>query len=301
MKSNRWIILVAAVVLLFLTVLALQKAGLFSYAFGGGSSRTDEAIALSAVVLIGLALVVVLMAALVIVYWVLDVANKDQALALPEGSVRALIAFSLVLIFVCLGAFLYNNVNSPEASVTGKLNKISEAQVTELEKQFIVASEPARDDKGAQLTEAGGKLYNVTYFSKRSKEGDDFAKQIFTTLATVFVSVISFYFGSSSAVSAVKAARDAVTGQKTTPPSITKLEPDTLPVNSPSTPLKILGDGLESVTSVKFGSVAVKPTNAADKLVNVMIPSSVLAQHGIVKVSVVGNNGESSSLDFTVN
>jgi hypothetical protein len=298
MKSKRWIVLVVAVALLFIAVVALHYAGLFSYLFN--SSRADEAIALSAVVLVGLALVVVLMAALVIVYWVLEVANKDQALALPEGSVRALIAFSLVLIFVCLGAFLYNNVNS-EASVTGKLNKISEAQLSELQKQFTVAAEPARDNNGAQLTDAGGKLYNVTYFGRHSKEGDDFAKQIFTTLATVFVSVISFYFGSSSAVSAAKAARDAGTaGQKATPPSIAKLAPDNLPAGSPPTPLKITGDGLGSVTKVKFGSVEVKPDNAADKLVNVIVPAAVLAQAGTVKVSVVGDNGESSPLDFTV-
>src|SRR4029077_1940884 len=61
-------------------------------------------------------------------------------------------------------------------------------------------------------------LYSATYYTKRSKDADDFAKQIFTTLATVFVSVISFYFGSSATSSGVgagaKAMRDGSDGGK---------------------------------------------------------------------------------------
>ena len=40
----------------------------------------------------------------------------------------------------------------------------------------------------------------------------DFAKQIFTTLATVFVSVVSFYFGSSVTTSAAAAGARAAQG-----------------------------------------------------------------------------------------
>jgi uncharacterized membrane protein len=66
--------------------------------------NTQEAMALSAVVLTGLFLIVVLMAALVIVYQVLGLSDSQQALALPEGSVRAFLALSLVLVFVCLAS-----------------------------------------------------------------------------------------------------------------------------------------------------------------------------------------------------
>src|SRR4051812_4405854 len=69
--------------------------------------NTEEAMALSAVVLTGLFLIVLLMAALVIVYQVLGLSDSAQALALPEGSVRALLALSLVLVFVCMAGFLY--------------------------------------------------------------------------------------------------------------------------------------------------------------------------------------------------
>jgi len=213
MKSNSY--------LLIGSVVFLIVAGFCVYYFYPTSKGNSEAaLALGAVVLVGLALVVVLMAALVIVYQVLGLANQNQALALPEGSVRALIAFSLVLVFVCLAAFLYNSVNSLELSPAGKFEKITGAELNDLLKtQFVVVYEPRKDEPLYEpQTDASGKpvmkddkpvddktkpLYMGTYYLKRNKDADDFAKQIFTTLATIFVSVISFYFGSSATASGV--------------------------------------------------------------------------------------------------
>jgi hypothetical protein len=204
--------------LLTIGVVLLVVAGVVLYKFHfpelWSKGRLGEALSLSAVVLVGLALVVMLMSVLVIVYSVIGVADATQALALPEGSVRALIAFSLVLIFVCLGAFLYNSVNESALSPGGKANGVTEAQLADLKTQFVVAYEPARNPNGSVQTETDGKnqLYNATYFIKPNKDAEDFAKQIFTTLATVFVSVISFYFGSSTTTAAVGAGAKAASG-----------------------------------------------------------------------------------------
>jgi hypothetical protein len=59
--------------------------------------NTQEAMALSAVVLTGLFLIVLLMAALVTVYQGLGLSDSRQALALPEGSVRALLGAGVCL------------------------------------------------------------------------------------------------------------------------------------------------------------------------------------------------------------
>jgi len=205
--------------------------------------NTQEAMALSAVVLTGLFLIVVLMAALVIVYQVLGLSDSQQALALPEGSVRALLALSLVLVFVCLAGFLYNEVNNV-ITLSGSVKHINDARLTELKADFVVVYEPERNEKnepvyeqkrdpnGVPLVDADKNpvydttkpLYAATYYTKRSKDADDFAKQIFTTLATIFVSVISFYFGSSATSSGVgagaKAAKDGGdAGKKSDPQS----------------------------------------------------------------------------------
>ena len=210
MKLNRSLLSISAV-LLVITGVALYKLH-FQELFS--NPRLSEALSLSAIVLVGLALVVILMSVLVIIYSVIGVSDATQALALPEGSVRALIAFSLVLIFVCLGAFLYNSVNDNALSPGGKVDGITEAQLGDLKTQFVVAYEPARSANGSVQTEADGKtqLYNATYFIKPNKDAEDFAKQIFTTLATVFVSVVSFYFGSSTTTSAIGAGAKAASG-----------------------------------------------------------------------------------------
>jgi len=211
MKTNRYLLAVG------IAFLIAAGAGLYKLRIPelwDSVKTSSEALALSAVVLVGLALVVVLMSVLVIIYSVIGVTDASQALALPEGSVRALIAFSLVLIFVCLGAFLYNSVNNIALTPGGKSERITEAQLSDLKAQFVVAYEPARNANGSVQTDNEGKnpLYNATYFLKPGKDGEDFAKQIFTTLATVFVSVISFYFGSSTTSSAVGAGAKAASG-----------------------------------------------------------------------------------------
>lgn len=175
---------------------------------------------LSQIVLVGLALTVVFMAILAIIYSVMGVEDAKQALGLPDGSVRALLAFSLVLIFVCLGAFLFSEVNKNNQPVEVKtLSPVPESQLADLKTNFVVASQLAKDQSGQVQYEQklGGQdgktpvndiqhpLYTVTYYPKGSKDAEDFAKQIFTTLATVFVSVVSFYFGSSVTTSAAKA------------------------------------------------------------------------------------------------
>jgi ABC-type multidrug transport system fused ATPase/permease subunit len=182
---------------------------------------------LSQIVLVGLALTVVFMALLAIIYSVMGVEDAKQALGLPEGSVRALLAFSLVLIFVCLAAFLFSEVNKNNQPVEGKsMTRVTESQLADLKTNFIVASELAKDPTTGkevyeQVAAPDGKttvddlkhpLYTATYYPKGNKDAEDFAKQIFTTLATVFVSVVSFYFGSSVTTSAAAAAAKAVQG-----------------------------------------------------------------------------------------
>jgi hypothetical protein len=187
--------------------------------------ESSHYILLSQIVLVGLALTVVFMAVLAIIYSVMGVENKEQALGLPEGSVRALLAFSLVLIFVCLAAFLFGEVNKNNQPVEGKtLTAVTETQLADLKTNFVVASELAKDQTGSlQYEQVAGSngaptndlkhpLYTVTYYPKGNKDAEDFAKQIFTTLATVFVSVVSFYFGSSVTTSAAAAGAKAAQG-----------------------------------------------------------------------------------------
>ena len=205
---------------LIATVLALCAVAFGLYFFFpklGVADPLNSALVLSKVTIIGLALVVALMGGLCVVYWALGIADGKQALGLPEGSVRALIAFSLVLAFVCMAAFLYSGTSTTEVTKGRELKLINQAQLDELKSQFAVAYEPARKDTQELIVDSDGKspLYNVTYFQRLNRAGEDLGKQIFTTLATVFVSVVSFYFGSSTTSSAVAAGAKAAVDRNT--------------------------------------------------------------------------------------
>jgi hypothetical protein len=221
---GRWAAMVSGTILLIAGILIFRASFPAETPTGG-----LDYIRLSAIVLIGLALTVVFMAILAIIFKLLGIENGDQPLGLPEGSIRALLAFSLVLIFVCLAAFLFSSVKNKGCENCGKtLAAVNDAQLSDLKTNFVVAAEQAKDDKGKPLYEQipdpkdpTGKatiddlkhpLYNVTYYPKQATDATDFAKQIFTTLATVFVSVVSFYFGSSVTASAVRAGATAAQG-----------------------------------------------------------------------------------------
>jgi hypothetical protein len=238
------------VVILVGFILIACVAGALVYYLGFAKPAEDSATRLSAIVLVGFALTVVFMAALAIIYAKLGIDSSAQALGLPEGSVRALLAFSLVLIFVCLAAFLFSEVNKPCDKCAKTLARVNDAQLSDLKTSFIVAAEQARDEKGKPVyeqvqSETGGPivddlkhpLYSVTYYPKQSTDGTDFAKQIFTTLATVFVSVVSFYFGSSVTSSAVgTGAKAAQLGSGTPPATPTPQAPPATPTPATPTP-----------------------------------------------------------------
>lgn len=177
-----------------------------------GAPFPSEPLLLTVAMMVAFALVVVLVILLLIFFRMTHTEDKTQALALPSGSVRALIAFALVLMFVCLGVYLQEAIanDGPEEAQKG----VTQEALTALKAQFnrvyaVPATEPGPDKTPR---------FDVTYFPGRSKDADDLAKQMFTQLATVFVTVVGFYFGSSTAASGVGAgvaAAGRLTGKKT--------------------------------------------------------------------------------------
>lgn len=210
-------------VLIGLAVLGAAAYGLYNYAGYLQREPSENAQALTFLIMVGLALIIALMAGLGVVYSMLGLADPRQALALPEGSIRGLIAFSLLLIFVCLATFVYKGAEQTQQIEVGRITKATAQQIAALEKTFTVAAEPARNADGTRLTDtavdgAPIPLFNATYFSERGAQANEIGKQIFTTLATVFVSVVSFYFGSSTTASAVGAGIRAAGAPPNSPP-----------------------------------------------------------------------------------
>jgi hypothetical protein len=103
---------------------------------------------------------------------------KDEALGLPAGSIRALIALSLIIIFAMMAIFMYNQL-TPNG---GLLIKIDGNQT------FILPN-------GTALTNPAG----IQYLTEPSQAQRDFSTQTLTTVSTLVVALAGFYFGTKAA------------------------------------------------------------------------------------------------------
>ena len=149
---------------------------------------------------------------------ILSLTNKEQALGLPEGSIRAVIALSLIVLFAILSVFLYQNI-----SKGGELLPVGEMSAAE-RMQFIQSNPNARD---IQAVPVKGKtdVYDVSYRSTNAAS-EDFAKQLLVLLGTLMTAITSFYLGAGTVTSAVKAGSEAGASAGP-PPTLSSVTPET--------------------------------------------------------------------------
>ena len=130
----------------------------------------------------GLIALICAVSILVVVIGALGLANPDYALGLPQGTVRAVIALSLVVIFLITAIFFYSDLAKPEYKTS---KGMSAEDIKKLPQTKIV---------GVQTTEDG--KFNVTVVVGKNEASVDLAKQLLTTVGTLLVAMIGFYFGS---------------------------------------------------------------------------------------------------------
>ncbi|MBI3739837.1 MAG: hypothetical protein HY258_12385 [Chloroflexi bacterium] len=134
----------------------------------------------------------------------LGLADAQQALGLPEGSIRAMIALFLIMIFIFFGLYLFRSV----ADFSGMtLHNLSGDQVKEL------------GDKVVAQYQTGDNQYDVVIRMALDSNAVDMAKQLINTIGTLVVAVAGFYFGSR----AVQAARG---GAVSAEPEIRSIKPE---------------------------------------------------------------------------
>ncbi len=105
-------------VLVMLVILALIIVGLiFALAF---YPRPELITGL--VIILGLGVLLVLLFILAAGFSSLDIADKSQAMGLPEGSIRAIIALFLIVVWIIMSIYLFSIVGGPSSnSDAGKL------------------------------------------------------------------------------------------------------------------------------------------------------------------------------------
>lgn len=161
-----------------------------------GKDRGPEA-ALSLVFVATVVVLILVMCTLSIVFRRLEVYDPGQAMGLPRGSVRAVIALLLIMLFFISAIFLFNSTKNGDSAESRTLTGISEDRFNELATEDIQSAVQRQD--GDQT------VYDVTR-TANTNTSNDIAKQLVTTVATLVTAVAAFYFGANSVTTAFNVA-----------------------------------------------------------------------------------------------
>lgn len=172
---------------------AAVVVGFLIYAYISTWGKDGPSKGLEGVVLLvaGFVTVALLLYVGALVMRALDMGAPGEALGMPEGSIRALIAMSLILIFAIIGILVFNAGSAGTELVSLGVNQ---AQIDALRadgaivvKQILQTPVPAAP---------AVPLYDVTTRTAMTQEAHDFGLQLMTTVSTLVVAVAGFYFGS---------------------------------------------------------------------------------------------------------
>ncbi|MGI6375215.1 MAG: hypothetical protein ACOX3S_04320 [Anaerolineae bacterium] len=195
-----------------------------------GASST---MSLTLMLVIGVSALLAVLGGLVAIFAVLGLAQPGYSLGLPEGSVRAVIALALILIFSIQAVYLYGDLGGQQ---TYRSTGLTQAEYAALPPERIVA---------VTATGTGAaRSYDVTLRPDKPEAAVDLAQQILTTVSTLVVAVAGFYFGTRSVLAAHGDRRGAE-------PLIRKVEPAQGAAGS-DLALAIVGRGFGQAEAVRL-------------------------------------------------
>lgn len=145
------------------------------------------------------------LAALVLVLAQLGLTGWRHPLGLPDGSIRAVIALLLIVLFFITAVFLYVDAG-----------RGTSRQLLGIDAQRLAAI-PTEQIQDLRTSANASDKYDVVLVGMRSGASTDIAKQLVTTVSTLVVAVAAFYFGSSSVQSAHAGGRREDGGQERAP------------------------------------------------------------------------------------
>lgn len=167
---------------IFLAILALV---VFTYALSNSFYGMPE-IQMGGAIVLSVGTLALLLFIVASGFKALNLADKDQALGLPQGSVRALIALFLIVIFAVFSLYVYRT------TATGNTRFL---RGVSLEEKNAVLSHLTP----LQVTDVGEGKFDVLFQEKVSEDGIKLAQQLVTGVLTLVTAVASFYFGSRAA------------------------------------------------------------------------------------------------------
>jgi hypothetical protein len=165
----------------------------------------------------------------------LKLADPNEALALPRGSVRATMALALVVLFAIISIMLYQSISEPYV-IKGLTNASKEEFVKDVRNRILaIVPECSGPDQKPMTCPADDPRYSVHMVQPPGQESTDLAKQLLILIGTLMTSVTSFYFASRS--SEVKGRQDAAAYEQANAATATLLASATAGPKAASTSL----------------------------------------------------------------
>ena len=129
----------------------------------------------------------------------LGLTNRDEALALPQGSIRAAIALSLIVLFAIIATMLFQSMLGSSYLLQG-LNKAQRDAMVDKSVERVIDVVPAACaasvPPGGACAEADQRFDLRMQGAKAPEGASDLAKQLLVLVGTLMTSVTSFYFAS---------------------------------------------------------------------------------------------------------
>ncbi|HEX5808383.1 MAG TPA: hypothetical protein VFY25_06925, partial [Anaerolineales bacterium] len=120
-----------SVAILVLVLLAVM----IRFAFVGGAE-----LYMGMYIVLGIGVLLIMLTIMTIAFARLNLANSQQALGLPEGSIRALIALILLLVFIVLSIYIFRVVGSSNPAMNEDGAQLAQQLVTTLATLAVAVS-----------------------------------------------------------------------------------------------------------------------------------------------------------------
>lgn len=223
-----------------------------------------------------------------VVFKNLGLAHSNEALALPSGSIRAVIALSLIVIFIISFIYLNETFVHPSLVVSKGITldqvhtmQASGATIVRIDLEtpnmnpnpaYVVTTTPVPNSTSAVPAATSNQTYDVWTASPTNQASQDLAKQVITLVGTLMASIASFYFGTK----AVEGTQQATKG-----PEVTGVDPEEAKCGE-TLSIKINGTKFTGANAVSLGTGITINSFTVDK------PTQITANITIDKNAVPG-------------
>lgn len=257
--------------------------------------QQDNAVRLPLLAIGGVIALLVIIALVAGAYTLFGLSDPTEALGLPEGSVRAIIALSLIVLFAILTIYLYSDVSHPPVSSLAGLSQ------AELDK-FLLNVPTVKVIAAVNTAQPGGAPQFTVYYHGGSIAGEDFAKQLLVMIGTLMTSVTSFYFATKSpgGTSNTSNTSSRLAAPAPEPTGVTPREGD----RGTTLSLDITGNNLGEITAVKLllGTRELPATGvvASAGLVKCSVKLPADMETGSWTVKIADKSGQSAALEDAI-